>query len=108
MCCACYIDVCKGHHQQCDNTQIKQVLLMRVKDEDLVQRLISLDASCTLQDLVMERRFYETARSHNSKAGSHTATPPPSTLCNSCGKQHGSHSYLAAEAVRNNCGRKRH
>ena len=46
------VDLCSGNPQACADTQLKMILLMGVKDEELIHRLISMDASATLQDMV--------------------------------------------------------
>lgn len=57
--CAEEVDLCPGHSVTCAGTQLKMVILMGVRDEELIQRLISLDASALLQDIVNHCRSYE-------------------------------------------------
>ncbi|MPC42878.1 hypothetical protein E2C01_036509 [Portunus trituberculatus] len=46
------VDICKGANTQCEETQLKQVLLMGVCDQDLVRELISTIATKTLDETV--------------------------------------------------------
>ncbi|KAG0700521.1 hypothetical protein GWK47_025541 [Chionoecetes opilio] len=45
---------------------------------------------------------------HKAKTGSRAFTPPPSTPCNCCGRQHAPHSCPASESVCSCCGRTGH
>ncbi|KAG0715202.1 hypothetical protein GWK47_001358 [Chionoecetes opilio] len=46
----------------CAEIQLKMVLLMGVRDEELIQRLISLDTGASLQDVVTCCRSFEVTR----------------------------------------------
>ena len=70
------VDLCTGDPVTCAETQLKMVLLMGVRDEDLVQRLIALDSSATLQEFVTCCRSYEAARATASAIHS-----SPSQMC---------------------------
>lgn len=123
------VDICPGHHQQCEETQLRQVILMGVKDEELVQRLTSLDSSSSLKDVLTICRSYEAARcatsairapptavravSRYKKDKKSVPTPSPTTstpglFCNNCGKQHGTQVCPAAQSTCNSCDRKGH
>ncbi|XP_076037654.1 uncharacterized protein LOC143023062 [Oratosquilla oratoria] len=56
------IDICPGKSPICEETQLKSVIIMGVRDDELIQRLISLDDKCSLQDMVNTCRSYEAAR----------------------------------------------
>ncbi|XP_045120473.1 uncharacterized protein LOC123509916 [Portunus trituberculatus] len=64
LCCkqAVEVDLCSGDPVTCAETQLKMVLLMGIREEELVQRLISMDSGAPLQDLVTCCRSYEAAR----------------------------------------------
>lgn len=70
------VDLCSGDPVTCAETQLKMVLLMGIRDEELVQRLLSLDTGAPLQDLVTLCRSYEAARNTASAIQS-----SPSQLC---------------------------
>ena len=70
------LDVCPGASSTCEETQLKMVILMGVRDEELVQKLISLDATASLQDVVNTCRSYEATRTAAS-----AIRAPPSQLC---------------------------
>ncbi|KAG0718950.1 hypothetical protein GWK47_051498 [Chionoecetes opilio] len=55
------VDLCTGNAMTCVEIQLKMVLLMGVRDEELIQCLISLDTGASLQDLVT---FLPFLRSH--------------------------------------------
>ncbi|KAK4313087.1 hypothetical protein Pmani_015541 [Petrolisthes manimaculis] len=58
------IEVCP--RKTCEETQLKMVILMGVCDEELVQKLLSLDTTPSLQDIVNTCRAYEATRSATS------------------------------------------
>lgn len=60
----------------CAETQLKMVLLMGIREEELVQCLISMDTGAPLQDVVTCCRSYEAARNTASAIQS-----SPSQLC---------------------------
>lgn len=126
------VDLCKAHDTTCKEAWIKHGILMGVRDEKLVQKLISMDASCSLQDAVKECRAYEATKSTTSalrtqtavravsqykkgkkgasmaKTTARTSTPPPKNSCSNCGKQHAPQACPAADATCHGCGRKGH
>ena len=67
------VDICKGQCKDCEETQLKQVILMGVRDSKLVQRLITLAPTSSLDDLVQECYTHEATRS------TATAITSPST-----------------------------
>lgn len=52
-------DICLGYSSVCEEAQLKMVILMGTRDEELVQHIVSLDASCSLQDIVATYRSYD-------------------------------------------------
>ncbi|KAG0697957.1 hypothetical protein GWK47_026177 [Chionoecetes opilio] len=46
------VDLCTGNAMTCAEIQLKMVFLMGVRDEELIQRLISLDTGASLLDVV--------------------------------------------------------
>ena len=57
------IDVCKGHDADCEISWLKHDILTGVNDEELVQKIIALDASCTLGHVMTICRSHEATRS---------------------------------------------
>ena len=126
------IDVCPGHSPVCEETQLKMIILMGVRDEELTQKLIALDTKASLATMVNECCSYEATRTATTairappsklcavsayrKAkgrGSKgtTSQPPPSkdASCPFCNKKHGSADKCpATDSVCKNCGRKGH
>ena len=101
------IDVCKAHSNECEEVWIKHGLLTGVHDEELVQKIISLEASATLAEVVMLCRSHEATRlaasalrtppaaravsqyrqgkksAHRTKAGARPGDPPSNPSCSS-------------------------
>ncbi|KAK4314445.1 hypothetical protein Pmani_014254 [Petrolisthes manimaculis] len=122
------IDVCPG--KTCEETQLKMAILMGVCDEELVQKLLSLDTTPSLQDIVNTCRAYEATRSATS------AIRAPSSQINAvstyrrnkqrdqssaiqqssasvaayrnCGREHDKGKCSAADKTCGNCGRHGH
>ena len=110
--------------------QLKMILLMGVRDEDLLQKLLTLDATSSLTDFVTCCRSYEATREvasaiHSSPSQVHAVstykknqrqqkkasptqpTVPPVSApdsCRSCQRQHGSAKCPAADSKCPNCG----
>lgn len=61
------VDLCIGDLATCAETQIKMILLMGVRDEDLLQRRVSLAALLTLSTFVTCCRSYEATRATASQ-----------------------------------------
>ena len=124
------LDVCPGA-STCEETQLKMIILMGVRDEELVQKLISLDTTASLQDVVNTCRSYEATRKATSairappsqlcatstykkqkghkKTAAVTPSSKPVVLCQCCARPHGpSDKCPAAESSCNNCGRRGH
>ncbi|KAG0711208.1 hypothetical protein GWK47_021100 [Chionoecetes opilio] len=70
------VDLCTGNAMTCAEIQLKMVLLMGVRDEELIQRLISLDTGASLQDVVTCCRSFEATRHTASAIYSLQATSP--------------------------------
>ncbi|XP_068224072.1 uncharacterized protein [Palaemon carinicauda] len=125
------VDVCPGNSSVCEETQMKMIILMGIRDGELVQKLISLDATASLQEVVNTCRSYEVARKATSairaptsqlrvvstykkqKGGgkNHSSTPPPKPAnpCQCCARNHHSSEVCPAlESNCKNCGRRGH
>ena len=70
------VDLCSGNPVTCAEIQLKMVLLMGVREEELVRRLISLDTGASLQDVVTCCRSFEATQTAASAIHS-----SPSQLC---------------------------
>ena len=124
------VDICAGHNRQCEETQLKQVILMGLRDEELVQKLILLDTAA-LQDVVTTCRSFEAAKTASSaictpstavrgisqykkvkkktlKTSSTPSKAPSNDRCPSCGWQHDKEKCPAANAQCLICDRKGH
>ncbi|XP_068222164.1 uncharacterized protein [Palaemon carinicauda] len=125
------VDVCPGNSSVCEETQMKMIILMGIRDGELVQKLISLEATASLQEVVNTCRSYEAARKATSairaptsqlrvvstykkqKGGgkNHSSTPPPKPAnpCQCCARTHHSSEICPAlESSCKNCGRRGH
>ncbi|KAK4303511.1 hypothetical protein Pmani_024480 [Petrolisthes manimaculis] len=122
------IDVCPG--KTCEETQLKMVILMGVCDEELVQKLLSLDTTPSLQDIVNTCRAYEATRSatsairapssqinavstykRNKQRDQSSAIQQSSAsvaACWNCGHEHEKGKCSAADKFCSNCGRQGH
>ncbi|KAK8394796.1 hypothetical protein O3P69_005935 [Scylla paramamosain] len=105
----------------------------KAADEEVVQRIIALDAAATLADVVTLCRSYEATRTaasalrappgvravsqyrkdkktdHRTKADARPAVPTLQSSCSNCGKQqHGPKGCPATEAVCHGCGKTGH
>lgn len=56
------VDLCTGDPTTCAAAQIKMILLMGIREEELVQRLVSLDSHTSLDDFVTCCRTFESSR----------------------------------------------
>lgn len=56
------VNVCSGHSSVCGETQLKMVILMGVRNEELVLHIISLVVSCSIQEVKI-CWFYEATKS---------------------------------------------
>lgn len=65
------VDICKGDGKGCEETQLKQIILMGVSGQDLVQELITITPTHSLDAVVQRCYAHEAAR--------HTATAISST-----------------------------
>ena len=125
------IDVCPGSSSVCEETQLKMIILMGVRDEELTQKLISLDTTASLQDVVNACRSHEANKKATSairasssrlcalstykkqkgrgKGGNSTPPYPQEPPCQSCARKHSSADKCpAADGTCNDCGRKGH
>ncbi|KAK4310272.1 hypothetical protein Pmani_018151 [Petrolisthes manimaculis] len=127
------VDVCPGNSSTCHETQMKMIILMGIRDDELVQRLISLDSTAYLADVVTICRSYEAAKCATSairapqdqlravsayKKGKknkghekNLATKPSPTIatfCKCCAKQHGPNACPATQSTCTSCGRQGH
>ncbi|KAK8374051.1 hypothetical protein O3P69_007817 [Scylla paramamosain] len=101
------IDICPGKSSVCEETQLKSVILMGVRDDELIQRLISLDDKCSLQEMVTACRSYEAARCATSdiRAQPTQSTAKTAELCQCCARYHETGACPAAQVTCRNCGR---
>ncbi|XP_069985567.1 uncharacterized protein [Penaeus vannamei] len=70
------VDLCSGDPVTCAEAQLKMILLMGVKDEELVQHLISTHADASLQEMVTCCRSFEATK--DAASAIHSS---PSQLC---------------------------
>ena len=70
------VDLCSGNPVTCAEIQLKMILFMGVREEELVHRLISLDTDASLQDVVTCCRSFETTQT--AAFANHSS---PSQLC---------------------------
>ncbi|KAK8397505.1 hypothetical protein O3P69_004333 [Scylla paramamosain] len=116
-----------------DTLHLSHHIHLRRPDEELVQKIVALDASSTLLDVVTLCRAYEATRSaatairaspaaravsqykkgkkatHKSKAESQRVAPTSSSPCSACGKQqHGPKGCPSAAAICSGCGKTGH
>ncbi|KAK4298471.1 hypothetical protein Pmani_029191 [Petrolisthes manimaculis] len=109
------------------------IILMGIRDDELVQRLISLDSKSSLADVVTICRSYEAAKCATSairappdqlravsayKKGkknkgheknlSTKPSPTTATFCKCCTKQHGPIACPATQSICTSCGRQGH
>ena len=67
---AAEVDLCTGNPTTCADRQLQMILLTGLQDEELIRRLIALDASSTLADFVKCCRSYESTRATASAIAS--------------------------------------
>ncbi|KAK3886627.1 hypothetical protein Pcinc_009274 [Petrolisthes cinctipes] len=124
------VDICKGGDKGCEETQLKQIILMGVSDQDLVQDLITITSMQSL-DTVVQRCYAHEAARHTATAITSTEkstgsrykkekkekrqqqckSPTPSTAhkaCTNCGTHHAKDSCPAAHQMCTSCGRQGH
>ena len=115
-------------------TQLKQAILMGVNDKKLVQELIGIIPTHSLDQVVQHCCAYEAARpkasavtspstaahavssymkgkkvkQRNSSSSSTTSQPPNTSSCDCCGHSHAKGQCKAADNICSNCGRKGH
>ncbi|XP_045127763.1 uncharacterized protein LOC123514179 [Portunus trituberculatus] len=128
-------DICKAHHLDCEEAWMKHGILTGVHDEELVTKIVSLDAASTLADVINVCRAHEATRSAASairasptvsavstykqtKKASHKPGVPPRqpspthrapTSCSSCGRRdHGPKGCPATGVTCRGCGKTGH
>ncbi|MPC57133.1 hypothetical protein E2C01_051107 [Portunus trituberculatus] len=104
------LDVCKGQDDTCYEMQIKQVIMMGVRDEQLIQELIPNIPTLSLDEIVQQCYAFEVAHTTASVIASHekmicvtsqykankkkqktlapASPPPPKETCNNCLRTH--------------------
>ncbi|XP_064083050.1 uncharacterized protein LOC135199066 [Macrobrachium nipponense] len=125
------VDLCPGTAVACEETQLKMIILMGIRDADLVQKLIALDVNSSLQDFITTCRSYEAAKTATSairaptnqlcavsaykrskkSSGKHPPSPKPSnpaTWCQYCAHQHDQDKCPAANSTCKSCDRVGH
>lgn len=119
------VEICKGCNDECEQTQLKHVLLMGLRDEELVEDLISIIPTKTLDEVVAQCYAHEAARHTATAISSNSQTvratskykkekaqvkskPPPTGACHHCNKAHDKGNCPATNATCRNCGRKGH
>ncbi|XP_037804919.1 uncharacterized protein LOC119599258 [Penaeus monodon] len=80
------IDLCKSQDHTCCEQWMKHGILMGIRDEELTQKLIQMDCSATLQDVLEKCRDKNAALKQKSKM--RPSSPLPSKVWNCCGRQH--------------------
>ncbi|ROT69962.1 hypothetical protein C7M84_011804, partial [Penaeus vannamei] len=60
------VDICHGNSKECEETQLKMIILTGIRDEELIQKLICLPSHSSLQDMVNACRSFEATRSATS------------------------------------------
>ncbi|XP_045105165.1 uncharacterized protein LOC123500536 [Portunus trituberculatus] len=128
-------DICKAHHLDCEEAWMKHGILTGVHDEELVTKIVSLDAASTLADVINVCRAHEATRSAASairasptvsavstykqtkkaahKPGILPHQPSPThrapTSCSSCGRRdHGPKGCPATGVTCRGCGKTGH
>ncbi|XP_068246810.1 uncharacterized protein [Palaemon carinicauda] len=84
------VDVCPVNSSVCEETQMKMIILIGIRDGELVQKLISLDATASLQEVVNTCHSYEAARSATSAIRAPTSQllcPALESSCKNCGRR---------------------
>ncbi|XP_050705846.1 uncharacterized protein LOC126991139 [Eriocheir sinensis] len=123
------VDICKSGDNGCEETQLKQVLLMGVRDTELVQELIGTIPTHSLDDVVKQCYAFEAARNTASAIASPSpavratsqykrdkklkqrkarSPTPTKEACHSCNKSHVKGKCPAADSMCHNCGKKGH
>lgn len=127
------VDLCPGNSTRSEETQLKMVMLMGVREE-LTQKLISLDSNSTLDGIVSVCRSYEAAirttsaihapleqvramstyvknkkgRGSNQSLNFTSSKCSTSTVCECCASQHPPQQCPASQTKCNNCGQQGH
>jgi len=126
------IDLCKAQDHTCCEQWMKHGILMGIRDEELTQKLIQMDCSATLQDVLEKCRSHESSKTASSalrdtvssravsqykrdkkaalklKSKMRPSSPMPSKVCNCCGRQHEKGLCRATTSTCRACGKKGH
>ncbi|XP_050709713.1 uncharacterized protein LOC126994436 [Eriocheir sinensis] len=123
------VDICKSGDNGCEETQLKQVLLMGVRDTELVQELIGTIPTHSLDDVVKQCYAFEAARNTASAIASPSpavratsqykrdkklkqrkarSPTPTKEACHSSNKSHVKGKCPAADSMCHNCGKRGH
>ena len=131
---AAEVDVCPGRSVQCHETQIKTLITLGIRDEELVRKVVALPNGSSLQEVIKTCESFEAASSASSAIrssdtskscavsaykrekkktpGKRSSHPPtdtsPSTLCKCCGRSHSAGKCPAVDATCHNCDRRGH
>ncbi|XP_037779411.1 uncharacterized protein LOC119575951 [Penaeus monodon] len=100
------IDLCKAQDHTCCEQWMKHGILIGIRDEELTQKLIQMDCSATLQDVLEKCRDKKAALKQKSKM--RPSSPMPSKVCNCCGCQHEKGLCRATTSTCRACGKKGH
>ena len=128
------VDLCKGTH--CVDAQMKHAILVGIRSEDLMKKLISMPSSASLQEVKTTCMSFEAAKSTTNelrnpkssvcavsnykkqkKAANQPVknynhlqqkTPASGNRCDRCGQQHDKGSCKAASNKCRNCGKTGH
>lgn len=68
------VEICKGSNDECEQTQLKHVLLMGLRDQELVEDLVSIIPTKTLDEVVARCYAHEAARHTASDIFSNSQT----------------------------------
>ena len=123
------VDVCKGQDNTCFEMQMKQVIMMGIRDEKLIQELIPNIPTSSLDEVVQQCYAFEAARNTASvivspeklvcatsrykankkvKQKPLSSPNPPREPCSSCTKKHDRDKCPASDSTCNNCGKRGH
>ncbi|XP_066978786.1 uncharacterized protein [Macrobrachium rosenbergii] len=130
------VDLCTGNPTSCTEKQLQMVILMGVRDEELIQCLVALQPSSTFADLVTCCSSFESTRATASAIASapsqisavssykknqrlqmrnshrspdlHSQHSTNGDPCQNCSRKHNSGQCPASGATCNNCGHTGH
>ncbi|XP_045127688.1 uncharacterized protein LOC123514109 [Portunus trituberculatus] len=79
-------DICKAHNLDSEEAWMKHGILTGVHDEELVTKIVSLDAASTLADVINVCRAHEATRSCGRRDHGPKGCPATGVMCRGCGK----------------------